>query len=106
MQKIRFSHKYYKLPLRIKTAVLLAVHVVNLEKLPEDFLDYDTAYYDKREPLETGYYPLPARGEYILLLLWGAKGLFTTLRRYTHDKLKYYEKLEGETLEVEINAPL
>ena len=102
MQKIRFSHEYYKLPVLVKTAVLLAVHKVKLEKLPQDFIDYDTAYYTKGAPIATGYYPLPEKGDYILLLLWGQRGLFTTLRRGTPDKQAYYEKLEGETISIEV----
>jgi hypothetical protein len=105
MAKIKFSHNYFKLPVIIKPAVLLAVHRVKLEKLPKDFIDYDTAY-SLGKGAETGYYPLPEKGDYILLLLWGQRGLFTTLRRWTPDKQAYYEKLEGETIEVVIDAPL
>lgn len=65
----------------------------------------DTAY-SLEGGKTTGHYELPAKGDYILLLLWANCGLFTTLRRYTEEKFKYYEKLEGETLEVIIDAPL
>ena len=108
MQKIKFSHKYLKFPFDYNEnnrAVLLAVHKVKLEKLPKDFIDYDTAYL-LGKGAETGYYPLPEKGDYLLLLLWGNGGLFTTLRSYNPNKQAYYEKLEGETIEVVIDAPL
>jgi hypothetical protein len=108
MQKIRFSHKYLKFPFDYNEnnrAVLLSVRRVKLEKLPKDFIDVDTAY-SMDNGAETGYYQLPEKGDYLLLLLWANTGLFTTLRSYNPAKQAYYEKLEGETLEVVIDAPL
>ena len=108
MQKIKFSHKYLKFPFDYNEnnrAVLLAVHRVKLEKLPKDFIDVDTAY-SLEGGKSTGHYELPKAGDYLLLLLWANSGLFTTLRSYNPDKQAYYEKLEGETIEVVIDAPL
>ncbi|RPJ57839.1 MAG: hypothetical protein EHM12_08765 [Dehalococcoidia bacterium] len=102
MQKIKFSHRYFKLPSGIREAILVNAVKVRLEDLPKEFIEYDTAY-----PLEggkTGYYPLPKEGDYILLLFLGLDKLFTTLRPHNNDKMQYYLALEGETLEVVIDG--
>lgn len=95
---IRFSHQYPKLPEGIKSAVLLAVQETTKEHLPEDFLAYDTMYHDadKRQ-----YYPLP-EGQVLVLVFWGG-ALFTTIRRWTSEKARYYRSLVGEEFEVVID---
>jgi hypothetical protein len=90
--KIKFSHNYKKLKFYpniapLKDALLLAVFNVRLEKLRKVFLDWDT---------QDGLYKLPKKGKFILLLF--AKddyNLFTTLRRYTPEKEKYYRSKIG-----------
>ena len=95
MIKIKFSHEYDKLPRTWKQQETWIVHAseVDLEKLPKDFLYYDTAY---TEHGLTGHYDLPKKGKFILLLLFQPpRGLFTTLRRWTTEKWKYYKALEN-----------
>ena len=107
MKTIRFSHYYNKIPLNVKTAVLLGIEAWDVEKLPASFKDYDAEYQDKEGyPL---YYQLPEKGEVIILFLWGEVGggvhiLFTTIRsRYRQDgkdKMDYY--IPGETFAIKI----
>jgi hypothetical protein len=94
MKSIKFSHRYTKLPNNIQTAILLAVQKRSVNTLPPDFIDYDTEYFSN----ETGhksYYVLPDKGEVLILFLWGEKTLFTTIRKWTPSKEKYYTKSIG-----------
>jgi len=101
MKTIKFSHYYKKLYCRAginpeEFARLLAVIPVNLEDLHPAFFLYDT---------DMGKYSLPKKGKYLLLLFDKhppGYNLFTTLRRSTPTKEKYYRKSIGETFEVEI----
>jgi len=78
--KIKFSHNYKKLN-NEKSAELRDVIIINLERQAKSFLEYDTE----------GIYNLPEKGTYIALIFLGKNGtLFTTLRRYTPMKYKYY----------------
>uniref|UniRef100_A0A6H1ZS64 Uncharacterized protein n=1 Tax=viral metagenome TaxID=1070528 RepID=A0A6H1ZS64_9ZZZZ len=104
MNTIKFSHPYKKLEVlgfhneigRITRATLLDVLYVQLESLSQKFLNYDT---------DNGKYKLPKRGLYLLLLF--AKNehdLFTTLRRCTPEKERYYRSKIGETFAVEVET--
>ena len=97
--KIKFSHKYAKLEdfgndIQ-KMAKLLEVVNVNLENLSEDFKNYDTDH---------GIYQLPNKGDYMMLIFFKNKmsGLFTTLRRRTEEKEKYYRGAIGLWFDIEI----
>jgi hypothetical protein len=60
------------------------------------FLDYDTDY---------GKYKLPAKGKYLILIFLKPginTNLFTTIRRFTPEKYKYYKDARGEMFEVQI----
>lgn len=97
--KIKFSHLYYKHQAQGDKARLIAVIPYCIdENTPKEFLAYDTGYY------MDGYYDLK-RGDYVLLLFLGAKGVFTTIRsrkgRYG-DKLEYYSAHIGEVVEIVI----
>lgn len=84
--EIRFSHSYNKQPADYELSVLLDVIRVRLEDLSEAFKIYDTTIKDSTER-----YPLPERGEYMMLLLLSPSNqLWTTLRRRTPDKEMYY----------------
>lgn len=95
---IKFSHRYQKLGVlgnRIDekyTAQLINVTNIRLEDLTPEFLAYDTDH---------GRYELPKRGEYLLLLFLAVGGLFTTLRRKTPEKERYYRSLIGSTLSIQ-----
>jgi hypothetical protein len=100
MYKIKFSHVYKKLTYpfceesHVEKATLLEVLPVELEKLSKTFIDYDT---------DKGVYPLPKKGQYILLLFQkGEYGIFPTMRRYTPNKWKYYKDRIGKEFVVEI----
>ena len=92
MRTIRFSHRYEKMPIEIKTAVLLGVEAWDVEKLPASFKDYDAEYEGEGATL---YYHLPEKGKVIVLFLWGEHTLFTTIRRWSPSKEKYYRDLVG-----------
>lgn len=101
MNKIKFSHQYYKLQTQGNTALLIAAipYQIN-DNTPARFLAYDTYYYPD------GHYELK-QGEYVLLLFLGASGVFTTIRprkgRYG-DKLEYYSGKIGEMFEIVIGG--
>jgi hypothetical protein len=92
MKQIRFSHDYCKLPpfWQGTSAVLLeASHVPKdwLKGCPK-FVEYDTEFRD-----EEGRYPLPDTDLIILFLFHSpSRRVFTTIRRCTPEKLRYYEE--------------
>ncbi len=89
MRKIKFSHVYDKhFGIDLEHPVkLIECESKNLEDFSNEFLEYDTTYFENREMLR---YPLK-KGRYLLLFFIDSKGmLFTTLRRETPSKLEYY----------------
>lgn len=101
MNKIKFSHKYYKIPDGALAAMLTDIIIVNLEDLSPKFIQYDTAYWDDGE-VGVKSYPLPKKGKYMMLMLVSRLTLFTTLRRWTPQKEKYYRSLIGQEVEIVI----
>lgn len=99
MSSIKFSFSFPKLfgedGYPISRARLLEVLEVELSDLSDQFINYDTAH---------GAHILPFKGAYLMLIFQkpGSIHLFTTLRRSTPEKLKYYRSLRGETLTVEV----
>jgi hypothetical protein len=94
---IRFSKKYCKLPPNAngRLARLLFIHKINLESQSEWLLKYDT------ESIDGSHYELPEKGDYLFLLFELTNGtMFTTMRRWTIEKERYYRSLEGQFLEV------
>lgn len=123
MNKIKFSHNYHKFPFsisRMDKVILLEVLKSRTEELSEAFVKYDTEIENPRNttsdyitPLK--YYELP-RGDILILILqatreiWDGErliyqisGLFTTIRRWTPEKEKYYKSLRGQQVEIIIN---
>ena len=98
---IKFSHQYGKLYYAgtpCKFATLLIVLVVQLETLHKSFTDYDT---------DKGLFKLPAKGDYLMLIFQKNKhhpNLFTTLRRHTPEKYKYYSALTGQLFNIKIET--
>ena len=102
MKKIKFSHWYYKLANVYsehqagKKARLLQVLKIHYNDLSDNIIQYDTTY-DSDEQ-----YQLPKTD--LILLIFNASqyngGLFTTIRRYTSEKWKYYKDSQGEIFEV------
>jgi hypothetical protein len=78
---------------------------VELSTIPKYFLNYDT---------DSGIYALPKRGDFLMLLFLKphktagicALNLFTTLRRATTEKVKYYNGAIGEVFNVDITKIL
>lgn len=74
-------------------ARLLDVIPIELRTLSPEFLEYDT----------DNVFELPRTGKYLMLLLEGSRGLFTTLRAaWPPHKENYYRKLIGSTFRIEI----
>lgn len=100
--KIKFSHQYRKLGIGHEQysaiAKLLDVINVRLEDLSWEFLKYDT---------DNSLFPLPKKGDYLMLIflkddICGSKAnIFTTLRRRTEEKEKYYRAGIGQWIDVE-----
>lgn len=93
MPSIKFSHRYGKLDSlgTIPCARLLEVLNVRLENLSQPFLAYDT---------DNGTYALPKKGDFLLLICDGDNGIFTTLRRRTPEKERYYRSFIGQMFDV------
>lgn len=95
---MEFTHKYKKMPDDWETAVLLDVIPCKLEDLSATFRNYDTAIEGG------GNYPLPKKGEYMILLLLSKDNrLWTTIRRYTPAKYDYYLSQIGNMLHCYLN---
>jgi hypothetical protein len=71
---------------------------VNIEELSQYFIDYDT---------DKGTYELPKRGKYLMLIFLKEHesyvtdlNLFTTLRRFTLEKLTFYSSNTGKVFQI------
>jgi len=95
--KIKFSHNYKKIA-NITEARLLEVINVNLQNLSQEFIAYDTE----------NIYKLPKTGEYLMLIFHKQSeanmdsNIFTTIRRRTNEKEKYYRENIGKIFTLEI----
>lgn len=101
MNTIKFSYQFPKLlgaqNTLIERAKLLQVLMVDLADLSAEFLDFDTFY---------GKYPLPKQGKYMLLIFLkpGNCDVFTTLRRWTPEKERYYTAQVGEVFHIQFTT--
>ena len=111
---IKFSHSTYtKFPDYYEKSKLLELFIMNRDDLSEDFVKYDTAWVyikphftpeGRVEKSKIFNYPLP-EGTLIILLLQANEGygaLWTTIRRYTERKYKYYKFNIGKILKIVI----
>ena len=99
MNTIKFSHRYTKLPDTISSGdevTLLEVLNSRFQDLHSAFIRYD-ATTDKGD-----LYPLPKTGSCLVLIFIFNDEIFTTVRRQTPEKEKYYKGLRGEVLRLEI----
>ena len=105
MKTIKFSDRYTKHPIPVKDgSIIRLIEVLNskFENLHESFIEYDTRYYTK------GHYNLLKSGDCLVLLflgagsVWDSSELFTTVRRQTPAKDKYYKSCRGEEFIVKI----
>ena len=112
---IKFSHRYWKMPLEIdaetpvKKAKLLGVFLTDKNELGKDFLQYDTFYLDKEN--NEAHYPLPTAKLLVLLLQSKSETLqeeelWTTVRTKFGvkgiDKELYYRSHIGDIAEIVI----
>lgn len=105
MNKIKFSHKYYKMPESYKISRLAEVTIVNESELSEVFREYDTAIKLSNPTQKSIYNYILPKGKLILLLLIANRGfgnLWCTMRRWTPEKEQYYRSKKGKCFEIEI----
>ena len=104
MHTIKFSHNYFKMPAAYQDSILAQVVVFEESEISDSFREYDTSY--KYSPLcKIGHYPLP-KGKVLLLLLIANRGagwLWSTIRRWTPEKERYYKDNIGVVFKCEIN---
>jgi hypothetical protein len=83
------------MPDNTSPSTLLEVFVVD-DDLSDGFVEYDTRI------LNGGKYKLP-KGQKLVLLLQNMDGvLWTTIRRYTSCKLRYYRDIRGADVNIKI----
>lgn len=105
MLEIKFTHTYKKLlgtnGQPIKEAVLLLASAIDKENMPEVFIQYDT---------DSGKFPIPDGRNLVLLFVKietpkpAARNLFTTVRRFTEEKAKFYQENQGKTFKITITT--
>lgn len=102
--KIKFSHDYPKLHGQT-SALLLAVYACARSSLVNEFIIYDTRYYSEHgEDGENGYlyYDLP-NGRVLCLVFLGNDLIpFTTVRRWTEEKERYYRENVNKRFGIEL----
>jgi len=108
MHKIKFSHDYMKMPHSddYRETSLMEVLTASTEDLAEGFIEYDTTYYERNgSVLIKQNYPLP-KGKVLILILNSPYAfkyvLWTTVRRWTPEKEKYYRSIRGQNVEIVI----
>jgi len=98
------------MPLTIEDykTVVLDVFVTDLGKLPKEFLEYDTAYWDEKK-LKTEHYKLGFRKAIVIVLFstykysnYIDKKLWTTIRKWTPEKEEYYKQLIGKEVMIRV----
>lgn len=100
MNKITFSHKYNKLCGASDTAILLGMQLTIAGSLDEEFLKYDTSYWDFK--LGWQNYDLSRLKNVLILFFYSNYSVFTTIRRWTQQKEAFYKSKIGETFEIVI----
>ncbi len=100
MNKIKFSHKYEKMPSDVSETILLDVFVV--DRISERFKVYDTLIKGKNPFYSESYFKLPS-GKLLILLLKSNVFIWTTIRRWTPEKETYYRSIIGNDVIIEVN---
>jgi hypothetical protein len=92
------------------THYIIGVEFFNTKELSEHFLDYDTAYWDKKAG-QTKHYPIDFKKAIVIFIFSWQKDdkninrkLWTTIRRHTPKKFVYYQGLVGKEIEIEIEG--
>jgi len=99
---IKFSHYYPKLHGQ-KSATLLMVLPCDRSELTNEFIIYDTRYYEDGNDNDC-FYPLPPNRYLILVFLGDIKIPFTTVRRWTPEKERYYKSGIGKDFDIIIDT--
>ena len=100
MKKIKFSHKYLKLSNidPSEPVTLLLVTAENITHLSDEFIHYDTLYFENGKPMNY----LIKEGMECLVLLFAQSGkLFSTIRRSTLSNDAYYFTAIGSDFQLE-----
>ena len=117
MIEIKFSHTYVKMPSVFWSGTdsrtwLIGVSDCNLDDLPDEFVNYDTAYSIGDNVGYVGYFHLPCGRVLVLTLMTddsdvykGCNIVWTTVRRSTPEKKKYYESAIGQEVKIVIETP-
>lgn len=101
--KLKFDYEYAKMPEDVSKTCLLEVIKTHYDQLHSMFKVYDTEHDD-------GYYPLPNTDLLLLILMSYEKNIsggynevvWTTLRRYSEEKMAYYISEIGNEIELEL----
>lgn len=101
--QIKFSHNYPKLHSQ-KSATLLAVELRGRSDLSEHFIEYDTVYIDSSSVTGVDHYCLPPAKYMVLVFLGNDLIPFTTVRRWTEEKFRYYHGSIGSNFDIVIVA--
>jgi hypothetical protein len=111
MAEIKFSHRYEKMPTFYTDTRLIGVSVCDISKLPKNFIEWDTRYYESVYGRYVNY-ALPETGQFIVLTLFSdrpsllmsikASAAWTTIRRWTPEKEAYYRNLIGQKMYINI----
>lgn len=100
MNEISFDNSYFKFPYGLLSGDevrLLEVLTARSVDLHQSFLDYDTTTADNTK------YQIHDDEDVLVLLFIFKTELFTTIRKYTEEKERYYRSLRGSYMKVLIN---
>ena len=95
IKTIKFSHYYKKMPAVLSPTYLKGVRLKHYNDLTEDFIREDT------ETVDGSFYDLP-KTHLLILDLWTEGKYWTTVRRWTPEKEKYYRSLVGKEVRIEV----
>jgi hypothetical protein len=106
--KIKFSHHYPKLHSQT-AAHLLHIELRDRSELSEAFIKYDTVYEVRPaigpfDEAVVDHYPLPSGRLMVLVFLGNNLFPFTTVRRWTAEKERYYRNGIGKRFDIEYVA--
>ena len=99
---IKFAKWFSKMPTNTpaKPTYLIGVCEVRIEKLPKQFVNYDTHYFDENNDFAGAFYPLNKARKWLMITLYTDDHVWTTLREYSPDKLAKYTKHIGERVQI------
>ncbi len=95
MIAIKFSHHYKKMPAVLSPTFIRGIKKVHFSELTPEFIKADTETDDGQ------FYPLP-RTWLIIISLWTEGREWQTIRRFTPEKMEYYDAHIGNEVEIKI----